>query len=388
MPIINRIADYFDEMQGWRRHIHAYPELGFDCFETAKFVKSKLEEFGVDEIHTKIAKTGIVAIIKGKSAGKTVGLRADMDALPLEEATDKEYKSKRAGVMHACGHDGHTTMLLGAAKYLCETRNFSGNVALIFQPAEEGGGGAEIMCKEGIMDKFRIDEVYGIHNDPGSPLGLFNTCVGPNMAAADDFTIKIVGQGGHAAGPEETVDPLVIGVQLVQAIQTISSRNLSALENVVISITQFHAGTTHNIIPNDAHINGTVRTLSKQAQSIVVKRLKELCKGHSYGFGGKIKLDYNYGYPPTVNNKNETQFASEVAREIVGAQNVDMNAKPIMASEDFSYMIEERPGCYFHVGQGVGVPVHNPKYDFNDELSPIGASFFARLVEKSNPVGK
>ena len=386
MPIINRIADYFDEMQGWRHHIHTHPELGFDCFETAKFVKSKLEEFGVDEIHTEIAKTGIVAIIRGKSTGKTIGLRADMDALPLEEATGKEYKSKKTGVMHACGHDGHTTMLLGAAKYLCETRNFSGNVALIFQPAEEGGGGADVMCKEGIMDRFRIDEVYGIHNDPGAPLGFFQTCSGANMAAADDFTIKILGQGGHAAEPEETIDPLVTGVQLVQAIQTISSRNLAALEKVVISITQFHAGTTHNIIPNEAYINGTVRTLSKEAQSLVVKRLQELCKGHSLGFGGKIKLDYNYGYPPTVNHQKETQFAGEVAKEIVGEQNVDINAKPIMASEDFSYMIEERPGCYFHVGQGTGVPVHNPEYDFNDDLSPVGASFFARLVEKSNPI--
>ena len=248
MPVINRIADYFDEMQGWRHHMHTNPELGFDCFETAKFIISKLEEFGVDKIYTEIARTGVVAIISGKSTGKTIGLRADMDALPLEEATSKDYKSIKKGLMHACGHDGHTTMLLGAAKYLCETRNFSGNVALIFQPAEEGGGGAKVMCKEGIMDRFRIDEVYGIHNDPGSPLGFFQTCIGSNMAAADDFTIKILGRGGHAAEPEETIDPLVTGVQLVQAIQTISSRNLSALEKVVISITQFHAGTTHNII--------------------------------------------------------------------------------------------------------------------------------------------
>ena len=368
MPVINRISDYFDEMQGWRHQMHSNPELGFECFETAKFVKSKLEEFGVDEIHAGIAKTGIVAIINGKSNGKTIGLRADMDALPLTEMTNKKYKSKRTGIMHACGHDGHTTMLLGAAKYLCETRSFAGNVALIFQPAEEGGGGAKVMCDEGIMEKFQIDEVYGIHNDPGSPLGVFKTCIGPNMAAADDFTIKIVGQGGHAAEPDETIDPLITGTQLVQAIQTISSRNLSALEKVVISITQFHSGTTHNIIPNDALINGTVRTLSKEAQLLIVKRLKELCKGYSRGFGGKIKLDYNYGYPPTVNHPRETKFAAEVAKEIVGVQNVDINAKPIMASEDFSYMIEKRPGCYFHVGQGVGAAFHNPKYDFNDEL--------------------
>ena len=385
MPVINRISDYFDEMQGWRHQMHSNPELGFECFETAKFVKSKLEEFGVDEIHSEIAKTGIVAIINGKSNGKTIGLRADMDALPLTELTNKKYKSKRTGIMHACGHDGHTTMLLGAAKYLSETRSFSGNVALIFQPAEEGGGGAKVMCDEGIMEKFQIDEVYGIHNDPGSPLGVFKTCIGPNMAAADDFTIKIVGQGGHAAEPDETIDPLITGAQLVQAIQTISSRNLSALEKVVISITQFHSGPTHNIIPNDAFINGTVRTLSKEVQLLIVKRLKELCKGYSRGFGGKIKLDYNYGYPPTVNHPRETKFAAEVAKEIVGVQNVYINAKPIMASEDFSYMIEKRPGCYFHVGQGVGAAVHNPKYDFNDELLPIGASFFVKLVEKANP---
>ncbi len=385
MPVINRISDYFDEMQGWRQQMHSNPELGFECFETAKFIKSKLEEFGVDEIHSEIAKTGIVAIINGKSNGKTIGLRADMDALPLTEMTNKKYKSKRTGIMHACGHDGHTTMLLGAAKYLCETRSFSGQVALIFQPAEEGGGGAKVMCDEGIMEKFQIDEVYGIHNDPGSPLGVFKTCIGPNMAAADDFTIKIVGQGGHAAEPDETIDPLITGTQLVQAIQTISSRNLSALEKVVISITQFHSGTTHNIIPNEAMINGTVRTLSKEAQLLIVKRLKELCKGYSRGFGGKIKLEYNYGYPPTVNHPRQTKFAAEVAKEIVGVQNVDINAKPIMASEDFSYMIEKRPGCYFHVGQGFGAAVHNPKYDFNDELSPIGASFFVKLVENANP---
>ena len=386
MPIKNRISNFQNDMIKWRHYFHQNPETAYNEINTSKKVIELLKSFNVDKIETGFGKTGVVATIEN-GIGKSIGLRADMDALPItEENTEAKHCSKKIGTMHACGHDGHTTMLLGAAKYLCETRNFSGNVALIFQPAEEGGGGAKIMCNEGIMDKFRIDEVYGIHNDPGSPLGFFKTCVGPNMAAADDFSIKIVGHGGHAAEPEETTDPLVTGVQIVQAIQTILSRNLSALENVVISITQFHAGTTHNIIPNEAYINGTVRTLSKHAQSRVVKRLKELCAGHSHGFGGKIKLDYNYGYPPTVNHQKETKFAADVAEEIVGVQNVDINAKPIMASEDFSYMIEERPGCYFHVGQGTGAPVHNPEYDFNDDLSPIGASFFVRLIEKSNPI--
>ena len=386
MPVINRIADFFKDMQDWRQHIHSNPELGFECNKTADFVISKLEEFGVDEIHSKIAKSGVVALIKGKSPGKTIGLRADMDALPLSEVLNHPYKSKVPGVMHACGHDGHTTMLLGAAKYLTETRNFSGNVALIFQPAEEGGGGAAVMCKEGIMDRFSIDHVYGIHNDPSSPLGFFKTSQGPSMAAADEFSIFIEGKGGHAAEPEDTVDPLIIAVQLIQSIQTISSRNLSALDPVVISITQIHSGTTHNIIPNNAFINGTVRTLTKESQKLVVKRLEEICKGQSLVFNGNVKLDYQYGYPPTVNHSDKTVFAAKVAAEIVGSENVNANAEPIMASEDFSYMIEERPGSYLHVGQGIGPSVHSPEYDFNDELSPIGASFLAKLVESAQPI--
>ena len=386
MPVNNRIADFFNDMQDWRQHIHSNPELGFECHKTADFVISKLQEFGVDEIHSKIAKSGVVALIKGKTPGKTIGLRADMDALPLTETKNHRYKSKVPGAMHACGHDGHMTMLLGAAKYLTETRNFSGNVALIFQPAEEGGGGAEVMCKEGIMEKFSINQVYGIHNDPSLPLGFFKTCKGPTMAAADEFSIFIKGKGGHGANPEDTIDPLIIAVQIAQAIQTISSRNLSALDPVVISITQIHSGTTHNIVPSNAFINGTVRTLTKETQKTVVKRLSEVCKGHSIVFDGDVKLDYQYGYPPTINHSKETDFAAGVAAEIVGEKNVNANADPIMASEDFSYMIEERPGSYLAVGQGVGPALHNPEYDFNDNLSPIGASFFAKLVETAQPI--
>jgi len=386
MPIVNRIADYHDEMKEWRQYIHKNPELNFDCHKTADFVIKKLKEFGVDEIHEKIAESGVVAIINGKNPGSTIGLRADMDALPLQEIKDHEYKSAIDGKMHACGHDGHTTMLLGAARYLAETKNFSGRVALIFQPAEEGGGGGEVMCKEGIMDTFDIKQVFGIHNTPGLPLGFFSTNPGPVLAAADSFSIWVSGQGGHGANPEETIDPVIAAVQIAQAIQTISSRNLSALDSVVISITQIHTGTINNIVPGEAFINGTVRTLNKSSQTTVVKRLKEICAGTAQAFGAKADLDYEYGYPPTVNHPKETAFAVEVAAEISGDVNVDSEAPPIMAAEDFAYMLEERPGAYLNVGQGDSAALHNPEYDFNDELSPIGASFFVKLVEKAQPL--
>ena len=386
MPIINRIADFHVEMREWRQYLHAHPELQFDCHETAAFVVDRLKDFGVDEIHEGIAKSGIVAIINGKKPGKTIGLRADIDALPLEEAHDHPYKSIYKGKMHACGHDGHTTMLLGAARYLTETRNFSGRVALIFQPAEEGGGGAEVMCKEGIMATFSIHQVFGLHNDPGTPLGFFTTTPGPVLAAADSFTILITGRGGHGASPEETVDPIVVAVQIAQAIQTISSRNIPALETVVISITQIHAGTIDNIIPNEAFINGTVRTLTKDNQAKVVQRFNDICEGNSLAFGAKVDLDYQYGYPPTVNHIDATEFAIGVAEEISGSENVNGNAPPIMASEDFAYMLEERPGAYVSIGQGQGAGLHNPEYDFNDELSPIGASYLVRLVENAQPL--
>ena len=386
MPIVNRIADYHDEMKEWRQYIHKNPELNFDCHKTADFVIKKLQEFGVDEIHEKIAESGVVAIINGKNPGSTIGLRADMDALPLQEIKDHEYKSAIDGKMHACGHDGHTTMLLGAARYLAETKNFSGRVALIFQPAEEGGGGGEVMCKEGIMDTFDIKQVFGIHNTPGLPLGFFSTNPGPVLAAADSFSIWVSGQGGHGANPEETIDPVIAAVQIAQAIQTISSRNLSALDSVVISVTQIHTGTINNIVPGEAFINGTVRTLNKSSQRTVVKRLKEICAGTAQAFGAKADLEYEYGYPPTVNHPKETAFAVEVAAEISGDVNVDSNAPPIMAAEDFAYMLEERPGAYLNVGQGDSAALHNPEYDFNDELSPIGASFFVKLVEKAQPL--
>ena len=386
MPIINRIADFYNDMKEWRQDLHSDPELKFECYRTAAFLVERLKEFGITEIHQGIAKTGIVAIIEGKEKGKTIGLRADMDALPLQEVQNHSYKSKNNGIMHACGHDGHMTMLLGAAKYLSETRNFAGKVALIFQPSEEDGGGGEVMCKEGIMNTFSIDQVYGIHNAADLPLGFFKTNPGPNMAAADDFTILIKGKGGHAANPEETQDPIVVAVQVAQAIQTISSRNLSAHDPVVISITQIHAGTTHNIIPNNAFINGTVRTLSEKTKKLVKERISDICQGVAQAFKSEIDLNYHDGYPVTNNHEYETKFAVEVASEISGPDQVEGNGDPIMGSEDFSYMLLERPGAYLHVGQGNGAPLHNPEYDFNDDLAPIGASFFARLVEKALPI--
>ena len=386
MPIINQIADYYEEMKEWRRHLHANPELGFECYNTSGFVTQKLKEFGIDKIYTGIAKTGLVAIINGKKKGKTIGLRADMDALPLKEEIDHNYKSKVDGVMHACGHDGHTTMLLGAAKYLVDTKNFAGQVALIFQPAEEKGGGAAEMCKEGIMDKFSIDEVYGIHTLPGSPLGKFETNSNTVFAASDDFLINITGNGGHGAYPEQTVDPVMIATQITQGIQSITARNINALKPVVISVTQIHTGTAYNIIPETASINGTVRTLTEETQELVKQRMTEICNGYSLAFKGKIELIYNYGYPATINYEKEAAFAIEVAEEISGKKNVDGNAKPDMGAEDFSFMLHERPGAFLNLGQGNGPGVHNTKFDFNDDLSPIGASFFVKLIEKGLPL--
>lgn len=381
MPIINRIAEFHNDMKEWRQHIHANPELTFECHQTAAYVVERLKEFGIEEIHEGIAKTGIVAIIEGQGEGPTIGLRADMDALPMQEIRDLPYKSKVDGRMHACGHDGHTTMLLGAARYLAETRNFRGRVALIFQPAEENGGGGQVMCQEGIMDRFDIRQVYGVHNVPGFAVGQFLANSGPVLAAADSFEINITGKGGHGAMPETTIDPVVVAVQIASAIQTISSRNTGGLDNLVISITQIHSGTVDNIIPHTAYINGTVRTLNKDVQARVVQRMQEICTGMSAAFGAEVKLDYHYGYPPTVNHEAETDFAVSVARGVVGDSMVDDNFPPVMGAEDFSYMLEERPGAYLSLGQGEGAALHHPEYDFNDEVSPIGASYFVKLVE-------
>ena len=386
MPVINRIAAYADEMKTWRRHLHTTPELMFDCHRTAAFVAARLREFGVDEVHEGIATSGIVAIITGQGDGPTVGLRADMDALPMTEITGLPYASTEAGKMHACGHDGHTTMLLGAAKYLSETRSFRGRVALIFQPAEEDGGGGDVMVKEGILDHFDIHEVYALHNAPGTPVGQFYTTPGPIMAAVDTFEIHITGKGGHGAMPHETVDPVVAAVSMVQAIQTIVSRNHYALDDLVISVTQIHAGTVNNVIPETAFINGTVRTFDKAVQRMVMARLEAIVAGQAASFGVTAQLDYEVGYPATVNDPDRTAFAAEVAREIVGDAGVNADAGREMGAEDFSYLLEHRPGAYLFIGNGESAGLHHPAYDFNDDTAPYGASFFARVVERALPV--
>ncbi|MFD1882300.1 M20 aminoacylase family protein [Paracoccus pacificus] len=388
MPVINRIAALSPEMAEWRRHLHRHPELGFDCRETAAFVAGRLREFAVDEIHEGIATTGIVAIINGRAPGPAIGLRADMDALPMAELTGVDYASTVPGRMHACGHDGHTTMLLGAAKYLAETRNFSGRVALIFQPAEESGGGGEVMVREGLMERFGIEQVFALHNNPGQQLGTFRTAPGPIMAAVDTFEITVAGRGGHGAMPHEAADPVVAAVAIVTAIQTIVSRNNYAQDDLVISVTQIHTGSADNIIPETAWICGTIRTFAPHVRQMVRRRLLQIIEGQAVAYDVNADLNYIEGYPATVNDADCTAFAAAVAREISGDDAVDVNVAREMGAEDFSYMLRARPGCYLFLGQGEGPGVHNPKYDFNDEVAPYGASFFARLVERALPLAR
>ncbi len=386
MPVLNRIADFAPEMQGWRRHLHAHPELEFQCHETAAFIAERLREMGVDEIHEGIATTGIVAIINGQGAGPTIGLRADMDALPIVETTGVDYASTIPGKMHACGHDGHVTMLLGAAKYLAETRRFAGRVALIFQPAEEEGAGGQAMVEAGVMDRFDIAQVYGIHNAPGMPFGHFHTTPGPLMASVDTAYVHVTGHGGHGATPHECIDPVVAVVAMVQAVQTIIPRNTYALDEVVISVTQIHAGTASNIIPETAMFCATIRCFNPEVRELLKRRVHEIVEGHALAFNVTAKVDYDWGYPATVNHAENAAFAAEVAREVSGEAAVDANANREMGSEDFSYMLEARPGAYLFMGTGPGAGLHHPAFNFNDEAAPIGASFFALLVERAQPL--
>ena len=388
IPIVNRIAAFDADMKKWRRNIHQNPELGLDCYQTASFIEAKLREFGISEIHTGIAQSGLVAIIDGKENGDTIGLRADIDALPMTETTNLEYASNNSGLMHACGHDGHTTMLLGAARYLSETRNFSGRVALIFQPAEENEGGGRIMVEEGILDRFNIKNVYAIHNTPDVALGKFYTMPGAIMAGADKFHIDVLGVGGHGAYPHETKDPIIAAIGIVQTLQTIVSRSRDPNDKLVVSVTQIHAGSTDNVTPENTYINGTVRTFDKVVQDMVIKRMEEIVAGHAQSFGVDCKLTYEKGYPPTINNPENVKMAGLAAKDVSGASMVDDNAGQEMGAEDFSYLLEKRPGAYLFLGIGEAAGLHNTNYDFNDDASVYGASFFARLVEISQPLGR
>lgn len=383
MPVLNRAAELQHEVTEWRRHIHENPGILYEVEETAAFVEAQLRAFGVDEIVTGLGRTGVVGIIRGRHPGQgVIGLRADMDALPLEEITGKPYASKLPGKMHACGHDGHTAMLLGAARYLAETRNFAGSVALIFQPAEEGGRGALAMVEDGMMERFGIREVYGMHNMPGMPLGTFAIRKGGIMAAPDKFSIKITGRGGHAAEPHRTADPIVIGSQVVNGLQMIAARNANPLRSVVVSITQFHAGTTHNIIPEEAYLTGTVRSLDEQVRDLAEKRIRQIAEGIAVANDAIAEVDYERACPVTVNHPEETVHAARAAIEIVGETNVNTEVDPSMAGEDFAFMLQARPGAYIMIGNGDTAALHNPAYDFNDEAIAYGISYWVKLTEQ------
>ncbi len=387
MPVINRIAAFADEMTQWRRHLHQHPELGQQCHETAAFVVERLREFGITEIHEAIAISGVVAIIDGQGAGPTIGLRADMDALPITESTGAEWASLNEGKMHACGHDGHTTMLLGAAKYLAETRNFKGRIALIFQPAEETGGGAELMVEEGMLERFDIKEVYALHNMPGTAVGQFYTTPGPIMASVDTFHVDIKGVGGHGAYPHETRDPITAALSIGQAMATIVSRNHYALNDLVVSVTMIHSGTADNIIPETAYLGGTVRTFDKDVKAMVKKRMTEIVAGQAASFGVEAELRYEEGFPATVNAPTQTEFAVDVAREVAAEGKVVDDATREMGAEDFAYFLEKTPGAYLFVGNGDTAGLHQPDFDFDDATAPYGASFFARIAERALPLG-
>src|SRR5690242_9057234 len=383
MPVINRVADLHSDIAAWRRDLHAHPELLFDVQRTAGTVAEKLEAFGCDEVVTGLGRTGVVGVIHGRksSSGKTIGLRADMDALPIEEANNLPYKSTVPGKMHACGHDGHTAMLLGAARYLTETRNFAGTAVVIFQPAEEGGGGGREMVDDGLMDRFGIREVYGMHNMPGIPPGHFAIRPGPLLAAADRIVIEIEGLGSHAAKPHLGVDPVVVGAQIVNQVQTIVSRNVDPLKSGLISICQFHAGSADNVIPQTATLRGTARSLLPEVRDTLEHRLRDIVEGTAKTYGARATLTYGRNYPVTKNHERETEFATAVASAVVGREAVDPNTPPLMGGEDFSFMLEARPGAFIFIGNGDSAGLHHPAYDFNDEVIPVGTSYWVKLVE-------
>ncbi|KAB2763396.1 amidohydrolase [Brucella anthropi] len=382
MPVLNRAVETQAEIAAWRRKLHQNPELLYDVHETAQFVEDKLKSFGCDLVETGVGRTGVVGIIKGRHGdGPAIGLRADMDALPITETSGVEWVSQNPGKAHSCGHDGHTSMLLGAAQYLAETRNFRGSVALLFQPAEEGGAGGLAMVEDGVMDRFNISEVYGIHNMPGLPVGQFAMRKGPIMAATDEFDLFITGRGGHAAQPHRTIDPILAGSQLMIALQGIVSRNVDPLDSLVISVTKFIAGEAYNVIPEKATLSGTVRTLKKETRAFAERRIREAAAGIAAATGVEITVRYKNNYPVTYNHDAQTEFAARVASAVAGEGKVDESVEPMMAAEDFSYMLEARPGAYIFLGNGDTPGLHHPAYDFNDDAIPYGVSYFVAVAE-------
>jgi amidohydrolase len=389
MSVPPRIAGLHPEIIAWRRDLHAHPELLFDVHRTAGIVADKLKTFGCDEVVTGIGRTGVVGVIRGRkqgaSADRVIGLRADMDALPIAEQTNLPYRSTVPGKMHACGHDGHTSMLLGAAKYLAETRDFAGTAVVIFQPAEEGGGGGREMVKEGVMERFAIEEVYGMHNAPGLPVGAFAIRPGALLAASDRIIIDIEGHGGHAAKPHKCVDTILVGAQIINQIQSIVARNVDPIDSAVVSICVFQAGDTGNVIPQTAHLRGTARSLTPAVRDRLEQRLHEIVEGTARLYGASAKLTYHRDYPVTRNHERQTAFAVSVAAQVAGRERVDAAAAPVMGGEDFSFMLEARPGAFIFVGNGDSAGLHHPAYDFNDETIPIGVAYWARLVETAMP---
>ena len=388
MPIKNRLAEMHAEITEWRRDMHENPELMYDTHRTSAMVAARLREFGCDQVVEGVGRTGVVGVIKGKTdtRGHVVGLRAEMDALPILEATGLGYASKTPGKMHACGHDGHTAMLLGAAKYLAETRNFDGAVAVVFQPAEEGGAGGAAMVKDGLIPRFGIKEIYGMHNSPGLPIGHFSIKPGPFYAATDTFTLHLSGMGGHAAKPHATIDTTVMACQIVMTLQTIASRNADPLASVVVSVTSFRTESdAYNVIPSHVELRGTVRSFDASLRKLAEERLKAIVTHTAHAFGGTARIDWQPGYPAMVNAERETIFAADVARKVSGAAAVDDQAPALMGGEDFSYMLQACPGAYIQIGNGDSADVHHPAYNFNDAAIPLGASYWAELVETRMP---
>ena len=390
MPLVEHIVASAQEIAAWRHDLHAHPELGYEVHRTAAFVADRLRDFGCDEVATGIGRTGVVGVIRGKgrASNRAIGLRADMDALPIQEARDLPYRSTAPGRMHACGHDGHTAMLLGAASYLAQTRAFDGTAVMIFQPAEEGGGGGQAMVDDGMMERFGIEAVYGLHNIPGMPLGTFAIRPGPIMASTDRFTITIEGLGGHAAMPQAAIDSVVIAGHVIVALQSVVARNLDPLKSAVVSICVLQAGEAFNVLPQTVKLGGTIRALEEPVHDLVRTRIEAIAVGTAAAFGGKANVDFDDGYPATRNHPTEAAFMADVAAGLVGEEMVERDVAPMMAAEDFAYMLERRPGAYIFMGNGPSAGLHHPDYDFCDAAAPYGASLWARLIETALPLQK